>query len=74
MPFQRNPNAGKFHLPAGYTDIGWQVLPSRPEKVACRDAGHKTRLIDNSPYLNRGTDYITICDECRYIHHTDMSD
>lgn len=74
MRHERNPNADKFVMPAGYKDLGWQLMPDTPEKVACRAAGHKTREFDNSLYRYRCTNVITICDECKYVHHTDMSD
>lgn len=77
-----NPNHGKFVKPEGYTDIGWQMsLERNPEYKACYEKGHfdrtkpiHTREYDNSMYMNRGTDVITICDECKIIWHTDMSD
>jgi len=72
---QRNPNHGTFSIPAGFKDLGWQLDPYKtPEKIACREAGHKIKEFDNSLYLHRGTDIITICEECKYVHHTDMSD
>lgn len=75
MKWQRNPDAEKFVMPAGYTSLGWQVDPRiSPEKIACRNAGHRTREFDNSTFKHRCTDVITICDECKYVHHTDMSD
>lgn len=71
---QRNPNANTFRLPAGYRDLGWQLRGTEPEKVACHEAGHKTHEFDNSLFMHRCTDVITICDECKHVHHTDMSD
>lgn len=69
-----NPNYNKFILPEGYTNIGWQVSGNEPELVACRELKHKTREFDNSLRIMRCTDVITICDECKYVYHTDMSD
>ncbi len=82
MTFQRNPNAGKFQLPEGYRDLGWQLYSGNSEEVAnCIKLGHndmKTekhwREFDNSLYLSRCTDVVTICDECKTVRHTDMSD
>jgi hypothetical protein len=74
---ERNPKAGTFVKPAGYEDIGGQLHPGHPswDRVqACRDAGHPRREFDNSTFRFRCTDVITICDECKYIYHTDMSD
>lgn len=72
MP-ERNPNANTFVRPAGFTDLGWQLNWEAPELVRCREAGHKTRSFDNSLFKNRCSDIITICDECKHIHHTDMT-
>ncbi len=69
-----NPNAGKFVQPEGYVMLGWQISGDRPELKACMDSNHKTREFDNSGYLWRCTDVVTICDECKYVYHTDMSD
>lgn len=71
---ERNPNAGQWRLPAGYTDLGWQLPSNMPELVACRDAGHKRREFDNSLYRFRCTDVVSTCDECKNVTHTDMSD
>ena len=69
-----NPNhVDNFSIPS-YKDLGWQLDYLNPVLVKCREAGHKTREHDNSFFLLRGTDVIYICDECKYIHHTDMSD
>lgn len=73
----RNPNAGRFQLPEGYEDLGWQLYdrhPSWPKVQSCMHAGHKRREFDNSTYKYRCTDVITICDECKHVFHTDMSD
>jgi len=70
---ERNPYANTFSLPAGYKDLGWQLRGDDPSLVACRKAGHKTRKFDNSLFRCRCTDVITICDECKHVHHTDMS-
>ena len=74
MRFQRNPKGGTFVLPAGYRDLGWQLMPDNPDLVACRAAGHKTREFDNSLYLYRGTDHVYICDDCKTVYHIDSSD
>lgn len=75
MERERNPNAGKWELPNGYTDIGWQknFITGSPEKK-CLDLGHKRREFDNSLFKYRCTDVVTICDECKIVWHTDMSD
>ena len=75
----RNPNAGKFRLPPGYKDLGWQVDTSNPRRAQCKENGHSIATgevgeIDNSLYLNRGTDIIRICHVCKIVDHTDMSD
>ena len=74
---ERNPKGETFQRPAGYTDLGWQLCtehPAWPVVQACKEAGHKRKEFDNSLFRFRCTDVITICDECRYIYHTDMSD
>lgn len=71
---ERNPNANKFVMPSGYTDLGWQVTASNCEKAAeCQAAKHKTKEFDNSLYRFRCTDVITICDTCKTVYHIDMS-
>jgi hypothetical protein len=40
----------------------------------CRIKGHKTREVDNSISLNRGTNNIVICDICKHFSHYDCSD
>lgn len=72
MAAQRNPNGNKFTLPPGYKDLGWQLI-NDPAVSACSEAGHKRRYFDNSLYLCRGSDRITICDECKYVYHTDST-
>lgn len=74
MVLIRNPNAGKFVSPTGYTDLGWQLWGDHPNLKQCRESNHKTHEFDNSQYMNRCTDVITICDECKTVHHIDMSD
>lgn len=75
MVWERNPNANKFICPNGYIDLGWQLHCGNSEQVKhCKHAGHKTREFDNSLYRFRCTDVITICDECKTVRHTDMSD
>jgi len=70
----RNPDhVHQFYIP-GYKDLGWQKNGDEPELIACREAGHKTREHDNSLFRYRATDVITICDECKHLYHTDMSD
>ena len=71
---RRNPKHGTFVKPDGYADLGGQLPFDHPARVACREANHGRREFDNSLFMSRGTDIITICDECRYIYHTDMSD
>ena len=77
MRLQRNPNAGKFVLPEGYEDLGWQLHSghsSWPHIMKCHELKHKKREFDNSLYRYRCTDVVTICDECKHVYHTDMSD
>ena len=74
MAWQKNPLCGTFSKPSGYDDLGWQLRYDNPALVACRAAKHETRRFDNSLYTHGGTDVITICDECKHIYHTDMSD
>jgi hypothetical protein len=74
MRLERNPNYGNFHQTPGSKDLGWQLSGTEKELVTCRQSGHKTREFDNSHYKFRCTDVITICDECKYFYHTDMSD
>lgn len=82
MGLQKNPKAGKFILPAGYKDLGWQLHRGNSEEIAnCVKLGHNDhrnenhwREFDNSMYLNRCTDVITICDTCKIVWHIDMSD
>lgn len=72
---QRNPDANKFVAPAGYENIGWQMTMEGNEKFKhCVEAKHKRREFDNSLYMYRCTDLVTLCDECKIIYHTDMSD
>jgi len=79
MGLTQNPQAGRFSLPEGYKDLGvrnsWNSEVS--EFSACVAAGHNHRgwrEFDNSLYQNRGTDVVTICDTCKVVWHTDMSD
>ena len=60
-------------LQPGYTDLGWYQY-KHPKRVACLEAQHKSHEFDNSLYRFRCTDVITICDECKYVFHVDMSD
>jgi len=71
--WQYNPKGGTFKCPPGYEDLGWQLC-DHPIVKSCRGMKHSRREFDNSTYLHRCTDVITICDECRYVYHTDMSD
>jgi hypothetical protein len=61
-------------MPAGYRDIGWQVGLENPDKKKCYEAKHQLREFDNSLYLYRCTDVVKICDICKIVDHTDMSD
>jgi hypothetical protein len=70
----KNPNGGTFVLPQGYTDLGWQLSINHPAVKTCVEAGHKRTKFDNSLYLHRCTDVVTICDSCKTVSHTDMSD
>jgi hypothetical protein len=75
-----NPNAGKFILPTGYLDLGWQITTaSSPEKMLCWNLNHsrmtgEIKEFDNSSYMCRCTDVVTICSVCKIAYHTDMSD
>lgn len=69
-----NPNGNKFVLPKGYTDLGWQLDFNASELKKCREAGHIRRKFDNSKYLYRCNDVVYICDQCKNVHHVDMSD
>lgn len=69
-----NPNGNKFVLPKGYTDLGWQLDFNASELKKCREAGHIRREFDNSKYLYRCNDVVYICDQCKNVHHVDMSD
>ena len=44
------------------------------ELKKCREAGHIRRKFDNSKYLYRCNDVVYICDQCKNVHHVDMSD
>ena len=78
--FPSNPNYVRNFAIEGYTDLnycnGWdhseETKPDSYKK--CRIQKHKIRECDNSYSLNRGTDIISICDECKIFWHTDMSD
>ena len=75
----KNPNYNKFVLPEGYKDIGWQVGIENEYKKKCHESGHtikegQIREIDNSLFLWRCTDVVRICDICKIVDHTDMSD
>lgn len=69
-----NPQYNKFKKPDGYVDLGWQIESDNKVIENCCQQNHKIRTFDNSFYLNRCTDLIYICDECKYIHHVDCSD
>jgi hypothetical protein len=70
-----NPNHNTYLKPLGYTDLGWQLYSGNSEEVKkCHDLRHKRKEFDNSLYLNRCTEVIYICDECKNIYHIDMSD
>lgn len=71
---QTNPDyVYRFSVP-GYTDLGWQLNRDNPALVRCEELEHKRRRHDNSLYINRATDVIYICDECKNFHHVDSSD
>ena len=75
----RNPNANKFVLTTDYKDIGWQISLDNEDKKKCHELGHSIKdgqmhEFDNSLFLWRCTDVITICDVCKIVYHTDMSD
>jgi hypothetical protein len=74
MRAERNPNADTWRLPAGYSDLGWQLTRDHAALKACREAGHKRHEFDNSLYRYRCTDVVSTCDECKNVFHTDMSD
>jgi hypothetical protein len=38
MRAERNPNAGTWRLPAGYTDLGWQLSRDNEARKTCREA------------------------------------
>jgi hypothetical protein len=69
-----NPQANTWQLPAGYTDLGWQLSRDNEALKVCREASHKRHGFDNSRYRYRCTDVISTCDECKNVYHTDMSD
>jgi hypothetical protein len=71
---ERNPNHGKFIKPDGYKDIGYVNFGTVPELKEHYAKKCKTRHFDNSLYMHRATDCITICDDCKIVFHTDMSD
>ena len=72
---QRNPNANKFSLPKGYTDLGWQLHSGNNDQVKeAYEKGYKVREFDNSLYMHRCTDVVKICDELKIVWHIDMSD
>ena len=78
METQRNPQHGTFKLPEEYKDLGWQLHEDNNMEIAIcakvKHHAHNWRKFDNSLYLHRCTDIITICDECKIFWHTDMSD
>lgn len=69
-----NPNYKRFKIPEGFRDIGWQITLDNQDFKKCFDLKHNRREFDNSMHLYRCTDVITICDECKFVFHTDMSD
>lgn len=71
---QRNPKHGHFTRPEGYKDVGYVNSGEGPEIKECYKRQHKRDEYDNSLYMHRGTDIITICHECKIVWHTDMSD
>ena len=70
-----NPDYHTYIKPHGYKDLGWQLHIGNSDEVKkCHDMGHRRKQFDNSLYLNRCTEAIYICDECKNIYHIDMSD
>ena len=70
-----NPKGGTYKKPDDYIDLGWQLYTGNSKELKeCSDLGHKRTEFDNSTYLLRCTNVISICDICKNICHTDMSD
>lgn len=75
MALEKNPNAGKFILPDGYKDLGWQLYSGNSEMVKkIFDEKIPVREFDNSLYKYRCTNVVKICDELKVVWHIDMSD
>jgi hypothetical protein len=75
MKSENYPNYGKWTLPKGYTDLGWQRHKGNCKEIADALAkGYSVRTFDNSSHLNRCTDIVYIIDEAKIIWHIDMSD
>lgn len=78
----KNPEHDKWSLPEGYRDLGWQMHTGNSEEIKkCYEEGHHNyknpkhlREFDNSLFMNRSTDMIYICDECKIVWHVDSSD
>ena len=85
---KRNPNhQPNFKIP-GYKNLGWLNnwkrkpreqnkicgYENQPEYENCRKLGHRTREINNSLFLYRGTENVVICDECKIYYFYDCSD
>jgi hypothetical protein len=79
----KNPNSGKWKLPYGYKDLGWQLHCGNSAEIRkCVDLFHHNvfsieyciEQFDNSLYKNRCTDLICFCDKCKIAWHVDMSD
>lgn len=72
---KRNPNAGKFVLPKGYTDLGYAGY-MKPNEAALAKLAMKGDVeeFDNSAYLYRCTDVVMISHTHKCVWHVDMSD
>jgi hypothetical protein len=61
----------------GYEDMGFingGCVQKNIKYINCITKDHIIRTYDNSIFLWRATDEVTICDECKIYYHTDMSD
>ena len=60
------------NIPEDYKDLGWENnIQNKDEYQNCK---HDKREVNNSTFINRDTDIVTICDECKVLWHTDASD
>ena len=71
VPIDKNGNVTTDRNKAKYFDY---LEKDYPEYGKCRRLGHELREFDNSLHLNRGTDNVVICDECKIYWHYDCSD